>query len=570
MTSSPKAWSKSKNLREAAMNQLRQLAPAVCAKDDAARAEFYQEQQSQAQAQQLSLVTEVTLDSLSSNAPQMLPQQQAMGTTAMTPELVPVQPIVPLWSVKDAQSDRLTVAGAANRFIFVRYLQGKPRVVDLQNINGVPISLPDFRLACADKVDIGNGNLRKVCDLLEDEVVNRTSQSVGGQNALANRFTIVDDMLFDPTLPKGKTVTASGREIYNLYLGLDCEQFAKIDDPKQHCQLIIKYVNVVLGHPDTDPGFYIFKWMAYCVQNIGEKSGVAVVLRGIKGAGKTTLNRLMYGLLSPHAFITDKASDIAGQFNGHLADMLYVGCDEALWAESGQNADRVKALITDRTMAMEAKYKQSGQHMTYMNISFTSNHDQAAPATGDERRYAVFDLLIKGLLTPDEWKQLHTLDLQPGSVALGAFFQVLKNYDLQGWVPRDNIPQNAALASVKAENLSGTIGAMTQWILECEQFPGSAPGADWDAGPIVIMGAAQRECVRNKIHDWHKYLRPMDKKGKLKSLPGDRTIALALKNQFGALVGDDGPRGGNRGMEKGWEIPDRATCERNWKQANGL
>jgi energy-coupling factor transporter ATP-binding protein EcfA2 len=362
-------------------------------------------------------------------------------------------------------------------------------------------------------------------------------------------------------------VKRHGRSLFNLYLGLNAQRYPAVAEPQARCARLLDYFDKVLGHSDTDPDGFIWRWLAWCVQNTSSKSGVAIVLRGIPGSGKSTFQKIMQGLFAPYGFVTSQSSQLFGRFNGQLAQQLFVGCEEALWANNGQEADGAKALITDTVMGLERKYQDAEPAATFMNVVVTTNHEFAAPVSKGDRRYAVFDMENKDLLSREQWRQIDEVDLKQGSPCLAALWQVLNTTQLDGWVPRHNIPANKARAKQKVEALGGSMGAAMRHLLECDDLPGVQKEDDWDNGPVKIVGKHGKGILREHLREWWKALPQREKKGKLTTQPSDRIIADALKHQLGM---NPTAYGGLKGNERAWSFADRATCIETFEDANNL
>ena len=95
--------------------------------------------------------------------------------------------------------------------------------------------------------------------------------------------------------------------------------------------------------------------MAHLVQRRRERPGIALVLRGRKGTGKTKLGEVLGSLFAPHYFPGDDARYLVGQFNQHMASRLLLQADEAMWAGDKAAEGRLKGLITSKIQMIELK-----------------------------------------------------------------------------------------------------------------------------------------------------------------------------------------------------------------------
>ena len=70
--------------------------------------------------------------------------------------------------------------------------------------------------------------------------------------------------------------------------------------------------------------------MAFAVQRLNQPVGVALVLIGLKGSGKSMLVELFGHLFGQHTFITSQMGDVVGRFNDRLETTLLLGLEEAV------------------------------------------------------------------------------------------------------------------------------------------------------------------------------------------------------------------------------------------------
>jgi len=148
--------------------------------------------------------------------------------------------------------------------------------------------------------------------------------------------------------------------------------------------------NVCNGDPEIFK--YVFGWMAHIVQRPRERLGVALVLRGRRGTGKSKLGEVLGSLFSPHHFQVDDPRYITGNFNAHMASCLLLQADEAIWAGDKQAEGRLKGLITSETQMIESKGVDPIRLNNYSRVLMTSNETWTIPAGPDERRWCVLDV----------------------------------------------------------------------------------------------------------------------------------------------------------------------------------
>ncbi len=138
---------------------------------------------------------------------------------------------------------------------------------------------------------------------------------------------------------------------------------------------------------------YLMADLAQMFQHPEEKIGVAVVLRGKKGVGKSILPLWLRNIIgSRHAMVADKKEQWTGRFTGQLRYLIFLGCEEGLFAGSHEQDSSIKHLISSEDFAYEGKHKDIDSGKNYTRVFVTSNEDWAIPATPGERRFFVLDV----------------------------------------------------------------------------------------------------------------------------------------------------------------------------------
>ena len=134
---------------------------------------------------------------------------------------------------------------------------------------------------------------------------------------------------------------------------------------------------------------YLMDWMARLIQFPAQQGEVAVVLKGIEGTGKGILARALLYLLGQHALTVSHTKHLTGNFNAHLRDCVFLFADEAFYAGDKAHIGVLKALITEPTLTIEAKYANAVMTPNFTHILMASNEDWVVPASIAARRFFV-------------------------------------------------------------------------------------------------------------------------------------------------------------------------------------
>ncbi len=194
---------------------------------------------------------------------------------------------------------------------------------------------------------------------------------------------------------------------------------------------------------------WVFGWMAHIVQKPRSRLGVALVLRGKRGTGKSKFGEVLGSLFAPHYFQVDDARYVTGRFNDHMISCLLLQADEAVWAGDKDAEGRLKGLITSEMQMVEAKNMPAIRVPNYIRVLMTSNEGWVVPAGVDERRFCVLDIDPRCAQDHDYFKEI---DKELAAGGRATLLHDLLHFDL-GSVDLWQIPQTLALLDQKIRSL---------------------------------------------------------------------------------------------------------------------
>lgn len=232
--------------------------------------------------------------------------------------------------------------------------------------------------------------------------------------------------------------------IYNMWRGFSYE-------PAQgDCSLYMAHLrdNICSGNEEWYD--YLIKWMARCVQLPGEHGEVAVVLQGLKGAGKSVMATMLGALFGRHFFHASDPGQVVGNFNAHLEDVVLLFADEAFFAGDRRQDQALKRIITEKSLAIEPKGYDKRQCRNYIHLIIASNEDHVIRATGDERRY--FILKVNSSRRQDK-AYFQRLVAQMEAGGYSALLDYLLKVDLSGFDVRSP-PKTEALKEQVLRSMS--------------------------------------------------------------------------------------------------------------------
>ena len=161
---------------------------------------------------------------------------------------------------------------------------------------------------------------------------------------------------------------------FNLWEG-----FAVTSTTSGKCDLFFAFIRDVICSGDAGAYKWVTQWLAHIRQKPEEKGDVALVLRGLRGTGKTLLGDIFKTLLPNNAIILSSPDELLGQFNAHLQCALFVQVEEAFWAGNKQAEGKLKTLISSPKIGIHPKFINRFEVNNYSRFLVTSNEDWVVP-----------------------------------------------------------------------------------------------------------------------------------------------------------------------------------------------
>ncbi|WP_417842994.1 primase-helicase family protein [Thalassospira sp.] len=251
------------------------------------------------------------------------------------------------------------------------------------------------------------------------------------------------------------TSTHSG--IYNLWRGFSLR--ADYEECEKKCDIFLDHVRTNIAGGNEEHFRFIMGWAAHMLQKPTERAGVAIVLRGGQGSGKTLFGQTLGRLIEDHYALVDDPRYVVGNFNAHLASTLLLQADEGFWAGDKHAEGRLKGLVTSDYHMIERKGVDAFRVKNYVHLLVTSNNDWVVPAGHDERRFAVFDVSNNSQQNRNYFGEMIKQLDDGGYEALLGYLLSFDVDSINLW----DIPKTAALADQKLSSLS----VEESWWLVC-------------------------------------------------------------------------------------------------------
>lgn len=237
---------------------------------------------------------------------------------------------------------------------------------------------------------------------------------------------------------------------YNLWSGyaiqpLDCG----LAKAAMKCRRLLRHAKYVLCKGNKVQFRYLLAWAADMLQDPDEKKGTALVMRGLKGTGKSTFVDFLDTLLGRHSIKVTHMRHLTGNFNRHLADKLLVVAEETFWAGDKAEEGALKEFISGNTITIEAKGVDAVKIPSATRVAMITNNEWAVPASSDERRYFVLDVSDHRRGDFDYFAAIHEQMKGNDKQGLRALLTVLLNFPLNG-VNMRKVPETDGLRKQRA------------------------------------------------------------------------------------------------------------------------
>ena len=264
------------------------------------------------------------------------------------------------------------------------------------------------------------------------------------------RVELID---FRPDLPP---LFKSGR-VLNLYRGYAADP----QESTNPCPHWFRLVKEVYCQGNKDHFELFMKIMALKIQRPWQKAGVCIVLRGPMGAGKSTFASFLSRIFGVHVLEVSNMARITGRFNSHLVDKLFVVLNEGYFAGSHTDAADIKSFITESTILMEMKHKDTVTIAHLSDLILTTNSDWVVPGAIDNRRFLVLDCSTR--LEPEFYRDFYANIKQEATEFMGYCKKLSVPHDFRPGQVIQSMPTTQGAAE---QLLHGHDGTVRRWFFD--------------------------------------------------------------------------------------------------------
>lgn len=297
--------------------------------------------------------------------------------------------------------------------------------------------------------------------------------------AWSKRRTYEDTIFYPDQLSKEKS-----KRFHNTWKGF------RLTPNPGNCQMVLNHILNFWCNGDKKHYKYTIAWFAHLLQKPWEKPGVALVISGDKGVGKSIIFEKVFKpiLGLNHYSKLEKIDQLTGKFNAHFRGKLLVVFEEAFWGGSKAADGPIKSLITDVTTMIEPKGVDAFSEDTFCRVAMCSNENWIVNATRSERRYFILQCSDGKIQDTVYFKTLVDQMDNGGAQALMSHLLTLdiSEIDIR------TAPKTKGLAG----QLRASFSAFEKWIDYSLQEPKGQHGIQWGS-------ASSSAALIDKYNTWY-------------------------------------------------------------------
>lgn len=251
-------------------------------------------------------------------------------------------------------------------------------------------------------------------------------------------------------------------------------------------------LNIICGG-DTIVCSYFIQFIAHMLQQPQAKPGIMPVMLGGQGTGKGTLFALLRAIWPSTTLLVGDVDHITGGFNSVLECVYIVCLDEAMFKGDRRALDRMKSLITEPEITIEAKYQPRRSLTSFHRFFAASNHQHFAHVESDDRRFLFLRVSDARKGDFEYFGRIHAAISDPATIA--ALVHDLLDFDLSGFNVR-NRPRTTEHTEQKLHSLSGFDRYWFDVLSTGSLAPSASPHDHWSTARFVAsttLTAAYRE-----------------------------------------------------------------------------
>lgn len=220
-----------------------------------------------------------------------------------------------------------------------------------------------------------------------------------------------DDYLLTFDVSKPRVYEEKGIRYINMFKGFKYGEMKvpEITESNQEkINIIWNHIREVICSNDETAYQYMRKWISHFIN--GRKMKTALYLKGVQGAGKSTLPKFLMNVIGErNVFFTQSNNCLINRFNAELQGIVLLFLDELRCANTSEwkiMNSTLNVLTTEDYVSIEAKGKDPINIKNHISIIITSN-DSPVQMNKNDRRYLMTDISNKRMGDVEYFNKLY-------------------------------------------------------------------------------------------------------------------------------------------------------------------
>lgn len=172
---------------------------------------------------------------------------------------------------------------------------------------------------------------------------------------------------------------------------------------------VYEFIEEVICASNKQVTKYLLDFLAHMLQHPEVKPGIAIVLLGGQGIGKGTFFSLLRAIWRRSVLVVQDVDQVVGKYNSALERHFVVCMDEAIFRGDRKASEKLKALVTEPLIRIEAKYEPTRTIESFHRFFAATNSNHFGQVDADDRRYLFLRVSNHKRCRHDYFSELHRL-----------------------------------------------------------------------------------------------------------------------------------------------------------------
>lgn len=237
-------------------------------------------------------------------------------------------------------------------------------------------------------------------------------------------------------------VEEHGIEKLNMWKGHDLEPSEEDAGP------LVNHVRYL--YPNLDEARILLDYLAFQVQQPGEKVHWALLMQGVQGTGKSYFGLLLRLILGEHNVASVTNEMLHEPYTGWIRNKQFVVVEEMMAGRRLELMNKLKAMITEEWLQIREMYMPPYKQSNRVNFLFLTNHSDPIIIDSSDRRYCVLASSVPPNPAADYYKHLFDWTRENPAAILG----YLLRRDLSRFDSKAHAPMTEGKAAMIHESLN--------------------------------------------------------------------------------------------------------------------